>query len=142
MKIIIIDEEIATSEVMVALISKLRKKNHVICNINNIDDAKVELEKNNYECIILDMMMHYGSDYNYESSNGGMKTGYLFLKDLRCGKIGNKNANTFVIIFSNYIDKKLKNSIECEFIKVKYIFKPRRNEVILEIEGIRNGDVN
>lgn len=131
MNIILIDEEIDESEVVRSLINRLEKiKEADLRKITNIDEAKIEVQKNKYDFIILDMMMHYGVQYDYQSSNGGLQTGSLFLRDLRDGKFGETNAETEVIVFSNFVDINVKNRLEKNYKNVKYIFKPQKKEVI------------
>lgn len=129
-KLIIIDEEVHSSAVMLSLINYLKESNkYIIDSYDSVDEAKTSLTVVQYDYIILDIMMPHKSIYPSEKTKGGLDTGIFFFKDLRLGKFGDINKSTRVIIYTN-VDKdsvtlKLKDSIN----DLSIISKPYKYEI-------------
>lgn len=139
LKILIIDDELDRSKVMISLIKELNKLGHSITMCYNIDKAKAYVRQKIFDCIILDIMMHYGDDYNYENTKGGIDTGYVFLRDFKNGEFGDKNMETLLIIYTNRTSIDFKKNIENEIEGIYFIFKPFKKEMLDIILDYKEG---
>ena len=77
--------------------------------ISNIDEAVTYFNENspNIELVILDVMMPGGKSFDFNRSNGGMRTGFLFYQDIR-----KQLPDITIFIFTNSINENVKNEVE------------------------------
>lgn len=115
MKILLFDDEIHTSDVMKILVKELKECNYELSLVYKTDTAIEKLQNEDYDVIILDIMMPYKDHYSFDETEGGIKTGSIFLKEFLIDKkFGVRNLNKKIIIFTNllYFEKEFSNTIK------------------------------
>lgn len=71
------------TEVMKSLVKSLDEMKYNVSKCIKIDEAKQRIKNDKLDILILDIMMNYGKEYEYDDTDGGFLAGYKFLCDFR-----------------------------------------------------------
>jgi DNA-binding NarL/FixJ family response regulator len=146
MKILVFDDEVYISEVVKVLIKILKEMKNELEIVFKTDSAIDKIKNIDFDVIILDIMMPYkGTIYGSDETEGGIKTGSVFLIDFLIeGKFGNKNIGKKIIIFTNLSDyeeeyeSKIKNILPDDVqVNISIFYKPYYEKVIDKIKSLK-----
>lgn len=119
MRILFVDDEFRRMRMYV---EELTETGHEVVFKDNVDDALKTLrdESESFDLVIVDISMSPGSEYRFEDTDGGSRTGIALYDTIRHERPGLK-----VMVFTNVSDRRLAERFAKESARVcRFARKP------------------